>query len=57
MARTTGAQLMFFFCFRCPVVLFDDLLMSSRLVACPRLCFFIVFNLNLFDNRKDALSS
>ena len=32
-ARSTGAQLMFFFCFRFPVVLFDGLWISSRLVT------------------------
>ena len=36
-ARSTGAQLMFFFCFRFPVVLFDGLRISSHLVT-PCIC-------------------
>ena len=61
-ARSTGAQPMIFFCFRFPVVLFDDLSMSA--VGCnmlyllsSRFCFFIVFNLDLFVNHEDSLTS
>ena len=40
--RSTGAQLMIFFCLRFPVVLFDDFWMSSRLVTCC-ICQVLVF--------------
>ena len=61
-SRSTGAQLMFFFCFRFPgVVVWRSLdfwpSRNTLYLLSPRLCFFIVSNLDLFVNRDDSLTS
>ena len=55
-AGFTGAQLIIFFCFRFPVVLFDRLNLSRSTLYLLSLCFFIVINLDIFVDREDSLT-
>ena len=59
-AGSIGAQLVIFFCFRFPVVLFDRPGISichALTLLIPRICFFIVINVDLIVDREDSLTS
>ena len=57
---STRAQVMIFFCFRCPVVLFDrpgiTICHATRCICCPRICFLLVSKRDLFVYRDDSLT-
>ena len=50
-------QLMIFFCFKFPVVLFGSHEHNTLYLLCPRLCFFIVLNHDLCISCNDSLTS
>ena len=58
-AWSTGAQLMIFFCFIFPVVLFDKPGISifyALYLLSPHLCFFIVLRRDLYVYRDNSLT-